>query len=73
MAFEESSTTLTWDSDPRESNPKESSFEFVLDTACERLWEKQILYSIRRIGELDEKLDSLEKELNEFLDKWHDQ
>ena len=67
MAFEEKSATLTWDSDPWDSNSKEASFELVLDTACERLWEKRILYSIRRIDELDEKLNSIEKELTEFL------
>ena len=69
MAFEEKSATLTWDSNPWDANPGESSFNLVLDSACERLWEKRILYSIRRIDELDEKLNSLEKELSEFLDK----
>ena len=48
------------------------AFEDVLDTACERLWEKHIQYSIRRIMELDEELGRLEKELNEFLSSGHE-
>ena len=43
------------------------TFEDVLDTACERLREKHIQYSIQRIGELDEELTRLEKELDEFM------
>jgi hypothetical protein len=45
----------------------ESSFETILDTACERLSEKQAQYSLRRIRELDEELCRLGKELDEFL------
>ena len=43
------------------------AFEDVLDTACERLREKHIEYSIRRIDELDEELCRLEKKLDEFM------
>ena len=46
---------------------EDPSFEAVLDAACERLWEKQIQYSVRRINEMDEKLLTLENELNEFI------
>ena len=45
----------------------EESFETVLDTACERLKEKQIQYSIRRLRELEVELAALEKELDIFL------
>ena len=46
---------------------EEPSFETVLDTTCERLHEKHIQFSIRRIKEMDIELAGLEKELNEFL------
>ena len=45
----------------------EPSFELVLDTVFERLREKYVQYSIRRIGEMEEELNRLEKELNEFI------
>jgi hypothetical protein len=45
-----------------------SSFEAVLDTACEGLEERKILYSIRRIREMEENLTGLEKELDAFLE-----
>ena len=69
MALENKSEILTWDIDPWDSNPKETSFEYVLDSACERLWEKQVQLSIKRITEMEERLDIFEKELNEFLGK----
>ena len=43
------------------------AFDDVLDTACERLREKHIQYSIRRICELDEELNRLEKKLSEIM------
>ena len=43
------------------------AFETMLDTTCERLREKHIQYSIRRLGEMDEELARLEKELDDFL------
>ena len=58
MAFEFKPAILTRDS---------ASFEAVLDTACERLWEKQIRYSLRRIKEMDKELDRLENELTQFI------
>ena len=44
-----------------------ASFETVLDTTCERLNEKHIQLSIRRIKEMSEELAGLERELDEFL------
>ena len=46
---------------------RDPTFDDVLDTACERLREKHIEYSIRRIDELDEELCRLEKKLEEFM------
>jgi hypothetical protein len=45
------------------------SFSEVVDSTCERLMEKQIKYSIRRILEMDERLGLIERELDEFLFK----
>jgi hypothetical protein len=50
---------------------EETSFETVLDTACERLNEKHIQYSLRRIREMAEVLAGFEKELNDFLSAAH--
>lgn len=54
-----------------EKNPftvtEESSFEEMLDFACERLQVKHMQYSLRRIKEMDEELAELEKELDEFI------
>jgi len=60
MAFEQKPVILISDS-------KEPSFETVLDTACEQLQERHIQNSIRRIRELEQTLDRLEKELEEFI------
>ena len=46
---------------------EEASFDSVLNSACERLWDKHSQYSIRRIQVLSEELDKLEKELEQFL------
>ena len=43
------------------------SFDCILDTACDRLREKHIQYSIKRIREMDEELIKIEKELDEFF------
>jgi len=50
---------------------EETSFESVLDTAIERLNEKHIQYSLRRIREMDVVLAGFEKELNDFLNAAH--
>ena len=44
-----------------------SSFSEVVDEACERLMDRQIKYSIRRIQEMEDRLTELERELDEFL------
>jgi hypothetical protein len=43
------------------------SFSDVVDEACEKLKDRQIKYSIRRIHEMRERLYNLEKELDFFL------
>jgi len=43
------------------------SFEAVLDATCERLWERHVQYSIRRIQEMEEELNSIERALDEFI------
>jgi len=67
MAGEKKPEILIRDLDPGESNSPETTFEVVLDTTCDRLWEKRIQYSIKRINEMDEELNKLEKELEEFI------
>jgi hypothetical protein len=43
------------------------SFETVLDETCERLWDRQVQYSIQRIHELEDHLTGMERELDAFL------
>jgi hypothetical protein len=43
------------------------SFQAVLDDACDRLWEKKVEYSIRRLREMDAVLVVLEKELDDLV------
>ena len=62
MDVEKRPEVLIWEHDP-----KESSFETMLDSTCERLREKHIRYSIRRIEEMGQELAALEKELDDFL------
>ena len=47
----------------------EMTFDSLLDQTCERLMDRQVKYSIQRIHELEARLDSLERELNEFLER----
>jgi hypothetical protein len=47
--------------------PDNPSFEIILDHACERLWEKKIQISLRKLGELENVLQGLEQELDAFL------
>ncbi|AEF81615.1 hypothetical protein [Leadbettera azotonutricia] len=54
MTSEKGKLTLTED----------SLFEAVLDSACERLEDKQAEYAIRRLREMDAQLGILEKELD---------
>jgi anaerobic ribonucleoside-triphosphate reductase len=46
---------------------EDSLFEAVLDSACERLEDKQAEYSIRRLREMDTQLGNLEKELDDLI------
>jgi len=43
------------------------SFDTLLDETCERLLDRQVKYSIERIHELEKRLGSLERELDEFI------
>jgi len=43
------------------------SFSDVVDEACDRLWDKQVQYSIRRIHEMEDVLGELERELDQFI------
>ena len=67
MASERDPIVLNWDFNPGSYDSEESSFETMLDTACERLREKHIEYSIRRIKLLGEELEIMEKELDDII------
>ena len=43
------------------------SFDSILDETCERLLNRQVKYAIQRIYEMEKRLGSLERELDEFL------
>jgi hypothetical protein len=44
-----------------------SSFKKVVDETFDRLWDKKVQLSIRRIRELEEQLDALELELDMMI------
>jgi hypothetical protein len=44
-----------------------SFFEEVLDQTCDRLWDKKVRYSMRRIQEMEDYLDKLERELDALV------
>ena len=46
---------------------EDTTFDSVLNTACQKLWDKHTQYSIKRLKDLDEELDKIEKELDKFL------
>jgi len=48
-------------------SPGVYSFTEVVDEACDKLMDRQIKHSIRRLAGLDERLSVLEQELDEFL------
>ena len=62
---------MAWEKKPvilkKDYEFEEPSFEAVLDTTFERLWERHTQYSIRRIREMEKELKDLEKELDEFI------
>jgi hypothetical protein len=43
------------------------TFDSMLDETCERLLDRQLMYSIQRIQEMEKRLVRLERELDEFL------
>lgn len=43
------------------------SFTEVVDEACNKLKDRQIKYSIRRIQAMEDRLTEMEKELDDFL------
>jgi hypothetical protein len=45
----------------------DDSFEAMVDDACSRLWDRKVRYSLRRIRELGEILEGIERELDELL------
>jgi len=45
------------------------TFDSMLDETCERLLDRQLLYSIQRIHEMEKRLIRLERELDEFLSR----
>jgi hypothetical protein len=45
----------------------DDSFEAMVDNACSRLWDRKVRYSLRRIRELEEILEGIERELDELL------
>jgi len=68
MTYEKEPAILKGDSSPGgDPDTGGLSFETVLDTACERLREMHIQYTIRRIREMDDELKNLEHELDEFI------
>ena len=44
-----------------------TSFSEVVDNACEKLMDRQIKHSIKRIQKMEERLSCLERELDDFL------
>ena len=58
----QSSETIIFAQEP------EISFETVLDETCRELEDRQAKYSLRRIREFDERLQTIEKELDAFLE-----
>ena len=46
---------------------QKTSFNEVVDDACDRLMESQVRYSIRKIQKMRDRLDEIELELDEFL------
>ena len=44
-----------------------NSFSNVVDEACEKLINRQVKYTIRRIREMEEILYNMENELDDFL------
>jgi hypothetical protein len=43
------------------------SFEAMLDDICDRLWDRKVSYSLRRIRKMDAALAAMERELGELM------
>jgi len=71
MILGERSAAVTGGEPSREQQKMPESgyyaFSDVVDQACEKLMDRQIKYSIRRIREMEERLCNLERELDDFL------
>ena len=55
------------DSLPEKKSDTDCTFSEVVEKACEKLMDRQIKYSIKRIHEMEENLSAIERELDEFL------
>ena len=53
----------------RPASVTEFTFDSMLDETCERLLDRQLMYSIQRIHEMEKRLTRLERELDDFLAK----
>ena len=53
----------------RAASVTDFTFDSMLDETCERLLDRQLMYSIQRIHEMEKRLTRLERELDEFLAK----
>jgi len=65
MVFDKNPVTLEPDYDLMEP-----SFESMLDMTIDRLWERRVHHSIRRIREMEEELKGLERELDDFIGRY---
>jgi hypothetical protein len=45
------------------------TFDSMLDETCERLLDRQLMYSIQRIYEMEKRLVRLERELDDFISR----
>jgi len=53
----------------RAASVSDFTFDSMLEETCERLLDRQLMYSIQRIHEMEKRLARLERELDEFLSK----
>jgi len=71
MILGEKSAAVTGGEPSREQQKMRESglyaFSDMVDQACEKLMDRQIKYSIRRIRGMEEQLCNLERELDDFL------
>ena len=53
----------------RPASVSDFTFDSMLDETCERLLDRQLMYSIQRIHEMEKRLTRLERELDDFMAK----